>query len=324
MVGKDISDNLDARREAQTRVREAQLIFTTCTGAGLGLLRFEKFGFVLIAKASQLTNPEALIPLTKRCKRAVLVGDHAQPHVTVQKHAVITGFNISLFERLYNTPNGTRPAKVMLVTQYRAHPDICAFSSREFYNDKLKSAKTAIKSLLPPSQFPWPKNKRMVFIQCSTPEDLGNASKSNPGQVQLCKTICDLLKAPASPNQSDHSALPANQAEITILTPYKRQKELVKTEIPGCEVYSTDGYVDSYADIVIFLSVRCNSHYDIGALKDIQRLNMAITRAKAGFIVIGDRLTLIGTANGEEKDESKAVWTRLLSSCVELQLPSAN
>ena len=62
-------------QKAVKRVKEARIVFTTCAGAGLGVLRNIDFETVLIDEASQITEPCALIPLVKGCKRAVLVGD---------------------------------------------------------------------------------------------------------------------------------------------------------------------------------------------------------------------------------------------------------
>lgn len=74
-VGGDLHENSRLNRQAQQRVNAARLVFTTCTGAGLGTLRKTEFDTVLIDEASQITEPCALIPLVKGCQRAVLVGD---------------------------------------------------------------------------------------------------------------------------------------------------------------------------------------------------------------------------------------------------------
>jgi len=101
-----------------------------------------------------------------------------------------------LFERHYNIPERPGVAKVMLDTQYRMHRDICEFSSTEFYQGKLRTAIADDTRPLAPRQFPWPSPARKVFIQCSSPEDLGRQSKSNKGQVGLCRRVCELLSSP--------------------------------------------------------------------------------------------------------------------------------
>ena len=280
MVGKDLSEDHSGRREAQKRVRRSKLVFTTCAGAGIGLLRSEQFDIVLIDEASQQTEPETLIPLTKGCQRAILVGDHVQLRATVQKHAVVTGFDVSLFERHYKMHDVPGVAKVMLDTQYRMHPDICSFSSNTFYEGQLHTADAMANIPVPTSQFPWPPKSRKVFVQCAASEDLGRQSKSNQGQVNVCQMVCKLLSTAAaetkpSPIQGSPTPRPP---EVTILTPYIRQRELLKAAIPACTVASVDGYQGREADIIAFVTVRSNAHRDVGFLKDLRRLNVAMTR----------------------------------------------
>ena len=74
-IGGSVTDNPRLVQKAVKRVKEARIVFTTCSGAGLGVLRNMDFDTVLIDEASQITEPCALIPLVKGCKRAVLVGD---------------------------------------------------------------------------------------------------------------------------------------------------------------------------------------------------------------------------------------------------------
>ena len=65
----------------------------------------------------------------------------------------------------------------MLDTQYRMHRNICNFSSIEFYNDELKTAVSEDSRPLPVSQFPWPNDNRLDWIECGSPEDLGHQSQ---------------------------------------------------------------------------------------------------------------------------------------------------
>jgi superfamily I DNA and/or RNA helicase len=74
-VGGDMNENNRLFKKAQERLQAAKLVFTTCAGAGLGVLRKSDFDIVLIDEASQITEPVALVPLVKGVKRAILVGD---------------------------------------------------------------------------------------------------------------------------------------------------------------------------------------------------------------------------------------------------------
>jgi superfamily I DNA and/or RNA helicase len=318
MIAQGIADGNDARTEAQHLVRAARLIFTTCIGAGLGLLRSETFDVVIIDKASQQTEPESLIPLTKGCRRAIFIGDHAHSRASVRKHALTADFDISLFERHYDIHPTPGVAKVMLDIQYRMHPDVCAFISKEFYNNELQSAELSL--TLPPSEFPWPNNKRMVFLQSYASEDFGYQSKSNDGQVKICQMVYARVQTPACASQSNLTTVTVKPVEIVIVTPYTRQKHSLQSAIPGSEVCTIDEYQGRVTDIVIFVSVRCNAHLDIGCLRDKRLVHMVLTGARLGIILIGDKSTLTDMPEGCHDVEGKAMWARLLNSCVPVKL----
>lgn len=331
MAGVEIHSSFTAQKLAEKRIKASRLIFTTCIGAGLGLLRKQLFQIVIVDEASQQTEPASLVPLVKGCQKAILVGDHVQLRPTVRQHAAAQGFDISLFERLYTTDYndnaGAGIEKVMLDTQYRMHEAICKFSSDEFYNSALKTGVAAGDRPLFVSMFPWPsfgtKDKdvsRMVFVECGGKEDF-HKSKSNIGQTRMCLEICKLLRRAKMPttavdtprigehgNESDGLE---NQS-IAVLTPYSREVEALKRQLAGIsnlEVCSIDGFQGREADVVVFVTVRCNERGEIGFLRDLRRLNVAMTRAKCGVVVIGNKATLTGV--GREKNVSVAAGSHV-------------
>ncbi|KAL2760162.1 hypothetical protein ACRALDRAFT_2056344 [Sodiomyces alcalophilus JCM 7366] len=336
MAGQEIYNDHAAMRQAKKKVKESRLIFTTCMGAGLGLLRGLSFGFVIIDEASQQTEPASLVPLTKGCCKAILVGDHVQLRPTVRQHATSVGFDVSLFERLYRNEGRGAPAKVMLDTQYRMHPRICSFISEQFYDSKLLTGISERDRVPVQSAFPWPEARlggpekqiaaggvpppRMVFLECAAREELGQKSKLNKAQGEMCLRVCQMLLA------SDGMAgqgRPAAAQSIAVLTPYTRQAEFTKQLLSGLtggiEVSSIDGFQGREADIVVFITVRCNENREIGFLTDMRRMNVALTRCRSGLIVIGNRATLTGA---EPELESTIMWRRLLNHAAETSLPT--
>jgi len=286
------------------------------------LLRNEDFDVVIVDEASQLTEPDTLIPLVKGCSRAILVGDHVQLRAIVQQHAVLTGYDVSLFERHYSLPPRQGIGKVMLDTQYRMHHSICEFSSCEFYDGKLNTAEADDARPLRPSLFSWPEKNRMVWIECRESEDLGHQSKSNSDQVDVCKRVIRLLTtSPPSTNATMAPKGSDTAPSIAILTPYTRQKTLLATAIPNIEVSSIDGFQGREADIIVFVTVRCNSYGDLGFLTDMRRLNVVMTRARAGVVLIGNKNTLTGVGIDVEVDDIRLVWRRLVERCDVVDLP---
>ncbi|KAI1060879.1 hypothetical protein LB507_010073, partial [Fusarium sp. FIESC RH6] len=330
MTGQEIYSNSKALEKATQMIGNSDIIFTTCIGAGIGLLRSEKFDTVIVDEASQQTEPTALVPLVKGCSRAILVGDHVQLRPTVNPTALALDFEVSLFERLYTNAKlkgDQGVSTLMLDTQYRMHPKLCEFPSKEFYDGNLKSGISMSDRELGACEFPFAKaieasgqedarlhdSLRAIFINCDSTEMPGQKSKENRGQAELCAHICKLLTTSPTKINTGHS--------IVVLTPYTRQAEALKRMLPSIsqkvEVSSIDGFQGREADIIIFVTVRCNAHREIGFLKDMRRVNVALTRARSALIVIGNRATLTG---GPADEESSKMWKRLLGSLTELKL----
>jgi regulator of nonsense transcripts 1 len=306
-MGEDLNTNHDAKRKAQKLIKSCKIVFTTCIGANLGLLRNEDFEVVVVDEASQQTEPMTLVPLVKGCEKLILVGDHVQLRATTQQHSKALDMDVSLFERLYTTPDNQSVVKVMLDVQYRMHEQICRFASDEFYGGKLGTAVSDNDRPLPKSVIEW--KSRILFAACNAPEDNGQRSKQNSGQAELCRSICQQLLASKKTSKTE-------MPSVVILTPYTRQLQLLKTMNTGIEVSSIDGFQGQEADIIVYVTVRCNQRRELGFLTDMRRLNVAVTRAKAGMIIIGHRETLVNGAD----DASAAVWSRLLKHATDLVL----
>ncbi|KAG4270545.1 hypothetical protein FPRO04_11414 [Fusarium proliferatum] len=333
MAGQEIHTDYKAMKKAMEMVKRSDTIFTTCIGAGIGLIRSEFFDIIIVDEASQQTEPSSLVPLVKGCSQAILVGDHVQLRPTVNQTALALEFDVSLFERLYTEAKDSKDngslRTLMLDTQYRMHPRLCKFSSGQFYEGKLKSGISS--SARPPikSDFPFPParvtkqkggseigmgdHERAIFINCDAKEMPGQKSKENRGQVELCLYICKLLTRHLETETPTHS--------IVVLTPYTRQAEVLKrmlSSIPyKIEVSSIDGFQGREADIIVFVTVRCNEHCEIGFLKDMRRMNVALTRARSALVVVGNRVTL---TEGTADEESAVLWKKMLGSLTEVKL----
>ncbi|TFY59052.1 hypothetical protein EVG20_g7930 [Dentipellis fragilis] len=315
-VGGEILRDSKRRDKAEKLVKAATIIFTTCAGAGLGILRGIDFDIALIDEASQITEPVALIPLVKGCKKAVLVGDHVQlrPMVRPLGHAVL--YDVSLFERLYTGRALPGIKRTMLDIQYRFPKELAKFPSKEFYDDKLQTGienvYEALQGLLK-STFPWPRQsdtgrvQPAVFVPCSSEEDYGGRSKSNEGQAKLVKHIVQLLTTDGTTNA------PLGEApSIAVLSPYAKQTKLLQRTLPpSAPAYTIDSFQGRESDIIVFSTVRCNASADIGFVEDARRLNVAWTRARLALIVVGDRATMAGNLG---------IWKRAIESCSEVAL----
>ncbi len=275
----------------------AEVICTTNSTAGSELLGEYDFDLIVIDEATQSTEPASLIPFIKGDK-VVLIGDHKQlPPTILSQKASEQGLSISMFERLYEIYGDE--IRSMLEIQYRMHDDIMDFSNHEFYNGKLKSSPKVAEHTLRDLGYNMEGKKcftdkslnpdqPIVFIDTvdMTAEERslkGSNSYDNPVEMEILLDIVDeALKSALKPE------------DIAVIAPYKDQVDLLKkhTNIENLEINTVDGFQGREKEIVLISLVRSNESNNIGFLRDLRRLNVALTRAKRKLIVIGDSSTI--------------------------------
>lgn len=287
----------DARRiEQQMKddiLDKANVICATCIGSGHIVLDGRRFPRVLIDEATQATEPATLVPIVRGCRQLVLVGDHKQlPPTVISTRAEEMGLNKSLFERLIELG----VSSTMLLEQYRMHPCIAEFPSRQSYDGLLKNGVTN-KNRIAPTGIIWPDfDNPVAFLPVEGGEIVSadGHSKANPTEAGWVLRIVDSLLTGEDISPSD----------IGVITPYNGQVRAINDLMEssgglenngkwnGIEVRSVDGYQGREKEVIVFSAVRSNPEGNVGFLNDSRRLNVALTRAKRGLIVIGDPKTL--------------------------------
>jgi len=301
---RDINKNYREIRELEQRITDdvlgnAQVLCTTNIGAGHFTLANRKFSIVLIDEATQATEPSALVPIVKGARQLILVGDHRQlPPTVTSRRAEEDGLDIPLFERLLS--NGL-PAH-MLTTQYRMHPSIREFPSSRFYENKLEDGCSPTERP-PVAGFLWPDwDKPVAFVPVhgAEIEEEAGSSRSNMDEAAIVVKVVNDLLAPGDLTPED----------IGVISPYAGQVRLIRSMvddvIEGLEVKSVDGYQGREKEIIVLSTVRSNDAGKVGFLSNYRRLNVALTRAKRGLIVIGDDRTL-------RNDSTWASWLDWIS-----------
>lgn len=229
-----------------------------------------------------------MIPLVMGCKQAVLVGDHQQlGPVIMNKKAARAGLSQSLFERLVIL--GNHP--IRLQVQYRMHPCLSEFSSNLFYEGTLQNGVTAPERLRKNVDFPWPvADTPMFFHQNLGTEEISSSGTSFLNRTEASnveKMVTKFFKSGVLPNQ------------IGVITPYEGQRSYIASymQLHGSlkkdlykevEVASVDAFQGREKDYIILSCVRSNEHQGIGFLNDPRRMNVALTRAKYGVVILGN------------------------------------
>jgi len=275
-------------------LKSADVVCCTCTGAGDPRLSGFRFTKVLIDESAQATEPECLIPLVKGAKQVVLVGDHYQlGPVIMCKKAAKAGLQRSLFERLILLGN----VPIRLQVQYRMHPALSEYPSNTFYEGTLQNGVNSVDREDPLLHDMWPNVQVPMFFYCSTGlEEFAASGTSYVNRIEaqnVERVVNKMFKRGICPNQ------------IGIITPYEGQRSYVlnymlqagnatKEQIEELEVASVDAFQGREKDYIILSCVRSNEVFSIGFLNDPRRLNVAITRARQGLIVIGNPQVLAG------------------------------
>jgi len=296
-----------AAREAEATALQETLcacdvVVATCSGAGdESLLGELSFSWAVVDEATQATEPACMLPLV-RARAALLVGDAAQlPPTVVSEAACQGGLELSLPERL----QAVAPS-LLLDTQYRMHPALAAFPSLRFYRGRVRSAPTEEQRPAPPG-FPWPSHAQpLAFMDVrhgAERRDAAGDSVSNAAEATLCAHIVHGLLC------AQHG-LKAHQ--LGVVTPYAAQVRLIGRALRSrlgaaaaaeVSVRSVDGFQGQERELILFSAVRANADRQLGFTADARRLNVALTRAKRGLIVLGQRQTL-------RADPHWAAWLR--------------
>ncbi|CAG0889384.1 unnamed protein product [Cyprideis torosa] len=293
------------KRNAEREILEAaDVICCTCVGAGdPRLQRWLKIHSVLIDESMQATEPECMVPVVLGARQLILVGDHCQlGPVVMCKKAAQAGLSQSLFERLVVL--GIRP--IRLEVQYRMHPSLSRFPSDFFYEGSLQNGVQEAERQLGNIDFPWPiKDKPVFFYSTTGQEEMSGSGTSYLNRTEAAnveKIVTRFLKCGIRPEQ------------LGVITPYEGQRAYLVSHMQHAgsmhaklyqqvEVASVDAFQGREKDIIIMSSVRSNEHQGIGFLADPRRLNVALTRAKYGLIVVGNAKIL----------SKSPLWSHLLS-----------
>ena len=190
---------------------------------------------------------------------------------------------VSMFSRLRTVGLPVR----MLNVQYRMHPSIAFFPSSHFYHGRLNNG-VSDEDRKAPLGFNWPNiNKPVAFLKTpdSAQESSKASSKNNDFEArQVFEVVRDLLKLGDVTNEG-----------VGVITPYRAQLKLIANKLKEFEnvsVRTVDGFQGQERDVIVFSAVRCNEHGFVGFLDDEKRMNVLLTRARRGMIVIGNKKTL--------------------------------
>ena len=265
-------------------IENSDIILTTINNSADERLKNYFFSYVLIDEAAQALEPDTLLPLLHQAQMLVLIGDDKQlgPVVHSEK-AKADGLEISLFQRLH-TIYGNSPIITLLNEQYRMNEKLYEFPNMKFYGNKMITKVKILPDENILKNFPWPKKDYpALFYNISGNEEIENKSYYNKDEVfAVFKCVNKLIE-----NKVDIK-------NIGVITFYSGQKQRFYEKINTNEKYqnliidTVDGFQGMEMDYIIISTVRANLYGNLGFLRRKERLNVALTRARKGLIIIGD------------------------------------
>ncbi len=300
-INQEIDEAHDEIKRIENRmikdiIDSSDVILATNSSAALESIARVKFDVAIIDEASQATIPSVLIPIAK-AHRFILAGDHKQlPPTIISDRA--GELEKTLFEELIRK----YPHKSQLLNvQYRMNNLLMKFPNQEFYNNGLKSDASVddinINDILDSTQ----KEEALLFI------DTSNVDIEGETHLKDSKSIVNHIEAEISSNiVNDYLNIGVEEEDIGIISPYADQVKVIQDMTP-VEVKTVDGFQGREKEIIIISTVRSNDNGNIGFLKDLRRLNVAITRAKRKLIIIGNKNTL----------KTNPTYDRLIKFCEE-------
>lgn len=303
---------------------EARVIACTLVGSAHHLLEGMKFGTLFIDEAAQALEAACWIPM-KRASRVILAGDHCQLPPTVKSIAALrAGLGKTLMERIAEN----KPEVVTLLKiQYRMNDEIMRFSSDWFYGGKVESApQIKYRSVLdydhPITWIDTSNEENQITIEGEdAPEDSASTASSvsaanqnsdlnfkeqfvgeSFGRINKAEAELTLLTLAEYFTKIGKQRVLEERIDVGIISPYRAQVQYLKKLIKKYEFFkpyrrlisvnTVDGFQGQERDVILISLVRSNDEGQIGFLKDLRRMNVAMTRARMKLIILGNRDTM--------------------------------
>uniref|UniRef100_A0A0D9ZPQ7 UvrD-like helicase ATP-binding domain-containing protein n=1 Tax=Oryza glumipatula TaxID=40148 RepID=A0A0D9ZPQ7_9ORYZ len=240
---------------------------------------------LVVDEAAQLKECETLIPMQlPGIKQAVFIGDECQlPALVKSKISDNADFGRSVFERLSSLGYN----KHLLNIQYRMRPEISKFPVASFYDGKISDGPNVVsknykRNILPGKMF-GPYSFINVDGGHETTEKHGRSLKNTIEVAAVLWIVRRLF---------EESVFLGSKLTVGVVSPYNAQ------------VKSVDGFQGAEEDVIIISTVRSNRAGSVGFLTNLQRTNVALTRAKHCLWIVG---------NGTTLSNNRSVWQKVVN-----------
>lgn len=303
-------ENITSRNQLLELFGQKHIVISTVSSimSQRGIFELCDFDLVIVDEASQLLEP-MLVGLLPKVPKWIMIGDHQQLPAVVTQDSSQSAVNDSvlhegiqlydtrnsLFERLINIhqSKGWHRTMGVLTEQGRMHQDIMAYVNTHFYQEQLRT----ISSIRRLSQIRSEKllesiQERLCFIHCDAEDDF--TQRQNVSQASA---IVHIIKQYET--QIVNQKVPADDLAIGVIAPFRAQIALINKHLHDAKITipiavdTVERYQGGAKDIIIYASTinHPSQFRQIVSLSSTgvdRKLNVAITRAREQFILLGD------------------------------------
>jgi superfamily I DNA and/or RNA helicase len=245
-----------------------------------------------------------MVPMAN-ARQWVLVGDEKQLPPFLDSALVETDFlaereltRAEVDERLFTELGAGLPAECVAVLshQHRMHPAIGKVVSEVFYGGELRSSAREVSSLVQRTL-----GGAVTWRDTGRKESERRSGLSYENRAEA-RTVAELVG-----NIDNYAVLLGlDEVEVAVITGYAAQVRTLqevlsstksKLKVVRVKAATIDSYQGQEADICIVSLTRSNRRGDVGFLGSPERLNVAISRARDGLVIVGNRAMADGSGD---------------------------
>lgn len=287
------------------------------------------FDVVIMDEASKATPLEMAVPLVLG-KKIIIIGDHKQLPPMLDENTVDSSLEKigqkelaeklrkaeSQFKRLFESAAKVRKTIVStLDTQYRMHEDIMN-TIKQFYEEELAATGGLKCGILQSMDDPDLSNRgsrwhglslepifkpeyHAIWIDVTAPETRLNPGYKNEGELKAIDMVLKALQQSEGFDEFMKAQKKPEDKEIGIITFYSAQSREIKRKYKDCgyRIDVVDRFQGMERNIIIVSTVRSNAKNNIGFAKEIERINVAFSRARRLLIVVGNKRQFESNSN---------------------------
>ena len=238
---------------------------------------------LFIDEAGQMSLANVLA-VSSCARNLVLLGDPQQLEQP-QKGSHPEGTDVSALQHVIGDSSVMPTEKGLFLEQsWRLHPEVCSFTSRQFYEGQLNSREgMEMQAIEGPTKY------RGAGLWVEEVVHEGNQGTSPEEVERVAEVVADLTREGVTWRDADGKAKPLRLEDILVVAPYNAQVAEIKARLPGAEVGTVDKFQGQEAAAVVY-SMTTSSPEDaprgMEFLYSLNRLNVATSRARCVCVLV--------------------------------------